>query len=148
LDTCTLAVFKLKFFAADGQSASLSWYRTPISCPYPGSNYCQTFAVFFCWAPSLTRGLVCNLLVQVMLELTSSVPVGSKSHRILNHILLSHLKLGSLFVASYDSHGYGGGIPSRLHMGFLAVNIPLLLYGLGVDKQEAQTPCVCCAVET
>jgi hypothetical protein len=28
--------------------------------------------------------------------------------------------LGSLFVASYDSQGYGGGIRTRLHRGFLA----------------------------
>jgi hypothetical protein len=33
--------------------------------------------------------------------------------------------LGSLFVASYDSLGYGGGIRPRLHTGFLRVRVTL-----------------------
>jgi hypothetical protein len=41
----------------------------------------------------------------------------SESRRTHNHILLSHLRLGSLLVASYDSQGYGGGILTRLHTG-------------------------------
>jgi hypothetical protein len=32
-------------------------------------------------------------------------------------MLLSHMRLGSLFVASYDSEGYGGSILTRLHTG-------------------------------
>jgi hypothetical protein len=81
-------------------------------------------------APSLTRGRVCNLLVQLLLGLASAVTLGSKSRRTHGHILLSHLRLpqpggpgsliyiprnrvaqlypralGSLFVASYDSQG-------------------------------------------
>jgi hypothetical protein len=44
-------------------------------------------------APSLTRGLVCNLLVQLLLGLTRAVTLGSKSRRTHGHILLSHLKL-------------------------------------------------------
>jgi hypothetical protein len=35
-----------------------------------------------------------------------------------NHTLPSHLRLCSLFVASYDSQGYGGGILTRLHTGY------------------------------
>jgi hypothetical protein len=31
---------------------------------------------------------------------------------------LYHQALGSLFVASYDSQGYGGGIQTRLHTGY------------------------------
>jgi hypothetical protein len=42
---------------------------------------------------------------------------GLESRGIHNHILLSHLRLGSLFVTSYDSQGYGGGILTRLHAG-------------------------------
>jgi hypothetical protein len=41
----------------------------------------------------------------------------SKSRRTRNHILLAHLILGSLSVASYDSQGYGGGILTCLHTG-------------------------------
>jgi hypothetical protein len=44
-------------------------------------------------APSLTRGRVCNLLVQLLLGLARAVTLGSKSHRTHGHILLSHLRL-------------------------------------------------------
>jgi hypothetical protein len=64
---------------------------------------------------SLTRGRVCNLLLPVLLGLASAVTLGSKSHRTRDHMLLSHLSLGSLSVASYYSYGHGGGIISCLH---------------------------------
>jgi hypothetical protein len=57
---------------------------------------------------SLTRGRVCNIFVQVLLGFVSVVTVGSKSRRTWDYILLSHLRLGSLSVACYDSQGYGG----------------------------------------
>jgi hypothetical protein len=64
-----------------------------------------------CGASSLMRGWVCNLLVQ------SAVTLRSKSHRTHDHIFLSHLRLlGPLFVTSYDSQGYGGGILTCPHM--------------------------------
>jgi hypothetical protein len=44
-------------------------------------------------APSLTRGRVCNLLVQLLLGLARAVTLGSKSRRTHGHILLSHLRL-------------------------------------------------------
>jgi hypothetical protein len=81
-------------------------------------------------ASSLTRGRVCNLLVQLLLGLARAVTFWSKSRRTRGHILLSQLRLpilegqvpvfisprnmlaqfyprslGSLFVASYDSQG-------------------------------------------
>jgi hypothetical protein len=91
-----------------------------------------------CGAPSLTRGLVCRL--QLVLALTSAVALGSKSHGIHDHILLSQIRdtsnlegqvhvitsprnrvahlypqaFGSFFVASYDSQGYDGSIRTRL----------------------------------
>jgi hypothetical protein len=34
---------------------------------------------------------------------------------------VSHLRLGSLLVISYDSHIYGGGILTRLHTGLTVV---------------------------
>jgi hypothetical protein len=42
-------------------------------------------------APSLARGRVC--IVQLVLGLAKAVTLGSKSHRIHGHILLSHLRL-------------------------------------------------------
>jgi hypothetical protein len=49
----------------------------------------------FCYfvAPSLTRGRVCNLLVQLLLGLARAVTLKSKSRRTHGYILLSHLRL-------------------------------------------------------
>jgi hypothetical protein len=93
-------------------------------------------------SPSLTRGWVSNLLVQLFLVLARAVTLGSKSRRTHDHILLSHLRLsqpggpgpciyipqehggpvippgtGFPFVASYNSQGCSGGILTRLHTG-------------------------------
>jgi hypothetical protein len=98
--------------------------------------------VSWCGAPSLARGWVCNLLVQLPLGLARAVTFGYKSYRTHDHFLLSHMRLpqprepgpctyipqeqggpviipgtGFPFVASYDSQGYGGGILTRLHTG-------------------------------
>jgi hypothetical protein len=88
---------------------------------------------------SLTRGWVCRL--QFLLVLASAVIRRSESHGTHDHILLSQIRespnlegqvpifistrnrvvrlypqtLGSLFVASYDLLGYGGGIWPCLH---------------------------------
>jgi hypothetical protein len=76
-------------------------------------------------APSLTRRRVCNLLVQLLLGLARAVTLGSKSRTTHGHILLSYLTLPQpggpgprIFVASYDSQGYAGGILTRLHTGY------------------------------
>jgi hypothetical protein len=66
------------------------------------------------WALSLTRGRVCRL--QLLLVLASAVILGPKSRGTFDHILLSQI-LDFLFVASYDSQVYGGGIRPRLHTG-------------------------------
>jgi hypothetical protein len=85
------------------------------------------------------KGWVCRL--QLLLALASAVILGSDSRRIHDHILLSLIRgspnpegqvpvfvssrnrvtrlypqaLSSLFVASYDLQGYGGGIRPHLH---------------------------------
>jgi hypothetical protein len=90
----------------------------------------------------VTRGRVCRL--KLLLALASAVNPGSESRGTHDHILLSQVwdslnlkglvpvfisprnrvaqlypqTLGSLFVASYGSQGYGGGIRTRLHTGF------------------------------
>jgi hypothetical protein len=87
---------------------------------------------------SLTRGWVCRL--QLLLGPASAVILGSESDVTHDHILLSKIQdssnqegqvpviiyprnrvaqlysqaLDSLFVASYDTQGYGGGIQLRL----------------------------------
>jgi hypothetical protein len=70
-----------------------------------------------CGEPSLTRWRSCNLLVQLLRDLASVVTLRLRFPRTRDLILLSHLRLGSFFVASYDSQGYGGGIPTCLHTG-------------------------------
>jgi hypothetical protein len=88
---------------------------------------------------SLTRGWVCSL--QLLLALAGAVILRFKSCGTHDHILLSQIldslnlegqvpvciqlsdwvaqlysqALGSLFVSSYDSQSYGGGIRTRLH---------------------------------
>jgi hypothetical protein len=88
---------------------------------------------------SLTRGWVCRL--QLLLGFASVVILRSESRGTHGHILLSQIRhspkvegqvpvfisrrkrvsqlypqaLGSLFIASYDSQGYDGGIRPRLH---------------------------------
>jgi hypothetical protein len=85
------------------------------------------------------RGWVCRL--QFLLVLASAVILGSVSRGTHGHILLSRIRdfpnlegqvpvfisprnrvaqlypqaLGSLFIASYNSQGYGGGIRTRLY---------------------------------
>jgi hypothetical protein len=96
------------YVTTDGQSASLCWNKAPICGLRPDFYYCQTVAVCWCGALSLTRGRVCRL--QLLLELASVV--------ILATIFYCLRFETSLFVASYDSQGYGGGIrPRLLHTG-------------------------------
>jgi hypothetical protein len=76
--------------ATDGQSAILSWCRAPI--------WNQIFFVLqlwasWCWAPSLTRGWICNILAQLSLVLARAITSGSKSCRTHDHILLPLLRL-------------------------------------------------------
>jgi hypothetical protein len=94
-------------------------------------------------APFLTRGRVCNLLVQLLLGLARAVTLGSKSHRTHGHILLSHVRLPPSWRARFSylyprgtgwpsytpghwvpflsplttRRDYGGSILTRLHTG-------------------------------
>jgi hypothetical protein len=88
---------------------------------HPSGAYDQSFItvrqlrVCWCGALSLPRGRVCRW--QLPLALASAVIFGSESRGTRDHILLSQIR-DFLFVASYDSQGYGGGIRSRLHTGY------------------------------
>jgi hypothetical protein len=94
---------------------------------------------------SLTRGWVCPL--QLLVGHASAVILRSKSRGTHDHILLFQIRdslnpegqvpvfishrngvarlypqaLDSVFVASYDSQGYGGGIWPRLHTGWIYI---------------------------
>jgi hypothetical protein len=114
---------------------------------HPCGTYDQIFIsvrqlqICWCGVLSLTWERVCRL--QLLLFLESAAILGSESRGTRDHILLSQIRdspnlgnqvpvfisprnrvarlypqaLGSLFVASYDSQGYGGGIRTRLHAG-------------------------------
>jgi hypothetical protein len=124
-----------------GQSVlppSRIWGSRPDFC------YCQTFSDSWCGALSLTIRRVYRL--QLLLALASPVILGSESRGTRDHISLSQIRdspnlegqvpvfisarsrvaqlypqaLGSLFVASYDSQGYGGSMRTRLYLGLSA----------------------------
>jgi hypothetical protein len=116
---------------------------------YPPGAYDQIFVtvrqlrVSWCGVLSLTRGRVCRL--QLLLVLASAVILGSEPRGTHDHILLSQIRdspnldgqvpvfisprnrvvqiylqaLGFLFIASYDSQVYGGGIRIHLHTGLV-----------------------------
>jgi hypothetical protein len=129
----------------DSQSASLSWCQASLRAYdqflFLLEIFLRQLQVCYFMASSLTRGRVCNLLL--LLGLANTVPLGSESLGTQDHISLSQFlrlpkpggpspqtyipaeeggpvilrALGSLYAASYDSQGYGGGIPTRLHTG-------------------------------
>jgi hypothetical protein len=102
----------------NGQSASLSWYQTTIKDPRPILLSLPWKLSTYIWGfqygqPSLMRGGVCNLHVQVLLDLANTVTLWFKYRRTWDHSLLSHLRLGSMSVISYGSQG---NILNLLHM--------------------------------
>jgi hypothetical protein len=88
----------------DGQSASLSWNKTPTWGLRSEFCYYQTVAGLLMW----------GVLSDERTGLSFTIASGprQRSHflvRVHDHILLSQIR-DFLFVASYDSQGYGGGI--------------------------------------
>jgi hypothetical protein len=122
--------------------------------------------VCWCGASSLTREWVCRL--QLLLVLASAVILGSESRGTHDHILLSQIwdspnleglvpvfisprnrvallypqTLGSLFVSSHDSQGYGWSIRTRLHAAKIPNISRVALYSLRTDHaQKTQFYC-------
>jgi hypothetical protein len=94
-------------------------------------------AGFLIWAPSLRRGWVHHLLVQLPLGLARAATLGSRTH---GHILLSLLRLpqsggpviplgtGFPFSCPYDSQGCSGVILTCLHTDSLTFPAMLVEY--------------------
>jgi hypothetical protein len=107
----------------------------------------------------------------LLLVLASAINLRSESRGTRDHILLSQIRHslnlegqvpvflsprnrvaqlypqapGSLFVASYDSQGYGGGIRSRLHTGSNSSCVRSSLYSLWATPTEnTASPIVVC----
>jgi hypothetical protein len=108
--------------ATDGQSVSQS---VSLGIEHPPGAHDQIVIAprllrsCLCWAPSLTRGWVC--LLYMLLALASAVFLGSNP-LVLVIIFYCLTFETSLFVASYDSQGHGGGIRPRLHTGLLYIH--------------------------
>jgi hypothetical protein len=83
---------------------------------------------------SLTRGWVCHL--QLLLVLASAFILGSESVGLVTIFYCPRFET-SLFVASYDSQGYGGGIWPRLHTGSQS---HIATDGQSISKSWCRTP--------
>jgi hypothetical protein len=111
--------------------------------------------------PSLTRGLMCRL--QLLLSLTSAVILVSEFHGTNGNILLSQIRdytnlegqvsvfiyprnrmaqLYPLFMASYNSKSYGGGIQTLLWARVTANVSWSSLYNISTDSTEKPLPAV------
>jgi hypothetical protein len=78
------------YVTTDGQSASLSWNKTPMWGLRPKFITVRHYGLLWCGALSLTRGRVCRL--QLLLVLASAVILRSESPRTHDHILLSQIR--------------------------------------------------------
>jgi hypothetical protein len=90
---------------------------------HPLETHDQIFLFpFFCLIIALLFDLERPLWREDGSAICSAISRWSESRRTHNYILLSHLRLlSSLFVASYDSQGYGGSILNRLYTDVLAL---------------------------
>jgi hypothetical protein len=119
-----------------GQSVSAS---SPIWGSRPDFCYCQTVAGLLMWGALSDEGMGLSFTIAAGPRQRSHsqarVPRGSRLYFALSDLRLPqpggrvpvftppgdrvaqlyHKAPGSLFVASYDSQGYGGGIRTRLH---------------------------------
>jgi hypothetical protein len=103
------------YVTTDGQPASLSWNKAPFWGLRPDLYYCQTVAGFVDLGCPLRRedgSVVYNCCWPSPAQSFSGPgPVG------LVAIFYCLRFETSLFIASYDSQGHGGGIWPRLHTG-------------------------------
>jgi hypothetical protein len=101
----------------DGQPASLSWNKAPIWGLRPDLDYCLTVAGLLVWgalSDERTGLPFANCYWPSPVQSFSGLsPVG------LVAIFYCLTFETSLFVASYNSQGHGGGIRPRLHTGKL-----------------------------
>jgi hypothetical protein len=127
------------------QSAMLS---RPIWGPRPDFCYRQ-LRVWWCGAPSLTRGSVCRL--QLLLVLASVVILGSESHGTHDHVSLSQIwDSPNLEGRSPYLYPSGTGWPSytprrllrRAGLRWRYSNPPLTCpaYNIGTDRTENTVP--------
>jgi hypothetical protein len=105
------------YVTTDGQPASLSWNKAPIWGLRPDFYYlCDSYGLVLVWRPLWREDgsvfYICCWPLPAQ-SLFGPSPLG------LATIFYCLRFETSLFVASYDSQGHGGGIRSRLHTGTL-----------------------------
>jgi hypothetical protein len=109
----------------DGQSASQSWNKASIWDSRQDFYYCQKFADLLMWGALSDE--------RMGLSFTIASDPRQRIHsraRVPWWLVIIFYRLrfeSSIFVASYDSQGYGGGIRPRLHTGILSVSWSLSL---------------------
>jgi hypothetical protein len=104
----------------------MSWNKSPIWGLRPDFCYCQTVAGLLMWgalSDERTGSVVYNCCCP-----SPSQSFSGPSPAVLVNIFYCLRFETSHFAASYDSHGYGGGIRPRLHTGFDHKSKSELLY--------------------
>jgi hypothetical protein len=138
------------YVTTDGQSANLSWCQAPIWGLRPDFYFCQAIAGLLMW------GALSDERTDLPFTSTIAAGPRQRSHSYVRvprdswqYFTLSDSRLGgpgprsyipqeqggrlypqalgSLFIASYDSQGYDGGIRTRLHAGIWLKPWPLLI---------------------
>jgi hypothetical protein len=106
------------YVTTDGHPASLSWNKAPIWGLRPDLYYCLTVASLLIW----------GALSDERTDFSFTIAAGprQRSHFGVNSVGLVTIFYclrfeTTLFVASYDSQGHGGGIRPRLHIGYCSV---------------------------
>jgi hypothetical protein len=103
------------YVTTDGQLASLSWSKTPIWGLWPDLYYmCDSYGLVLVGRP-LWREV--GSVLRICCWPLSSQSFSGPSPLGLETIFYCLRFETSLFVAFYDSQGYGGGIRPRLHTG-------------------------------
>jgi hypothetical protein len=112
------------YVMTNGQSASLSWSKAPIWGLWPGLYYmCDSYGLVLVGHPLWREvgSVLCTCCWPLPAQSFSGPsPLG------LETIFYCLTFETSLFVASYDSQGHGGGIRPRLHTGIFTVCFFLL----------------------
>jgi hypothetical protein len=130
---CTRTIKVRSYFMTDGQSVGMSWYRALLWDLWPDITSCQNVAVWnlrsFLWGalsdertglqftvqslngPSRVEPVtILYCLIWDLANLEGQVPIFiSPRNKVAQ---LYPWAVGSLYFISYDSQGYGGGIPT------------------------------------
>jgi hypothetical protein len=109
--------------ATDGQSVSKSWCRALSGGSWPDIYYCLTVTLLFFVGHPLWREDGSVFYTRICCWSLPAQSFSGPSPLGLATIFYCLRFETSLFVASYDSHGHGGGIRRRLHMGYCPPNL-------------------------